>query len=148
MGGVLTFDFDSPQYVNRIGLVDIEETGGFVRLLDSSGGIIGDVVIPSLGDASFQELTIDVIDVSTMEVHLAGSGAVTDYCISDEVPECYVGTTHSIIPSCTGIVNGFSINPQNGSPLISLTDGMTLCSADFAASDLSLIHISEPTRPY
>lgn len=79
-GGVITFDFDDPSEVVSINMLDIEERGGTIDLLDANGDLIRTVDIPTTGDGGAQELSIGVTDVSTMNVNFVGSGAVDDLC--------------------------------------------------------------------
>ncbi len=81
-GGVLSFSFDSPRFVNYIQLVDIEEAGGFVRLTTASGAV-SNVSIPARGNASFQQLALSAANVVSMEVYLEGSGAIADFCAAE-----------------------------------------------------------------
>lgn len=84
-GGTMTFEFDEISDVTSLTLLDIEEEGGAVDLYDIDGALINSVAIPAAGDNSTQELAINTTGVATMEVTLAGSGAVDDLCFT--VPE-------------------------------------------------------------
>jgi hypothetical protein len=61
-----------------INMLDIEESGGTIDLFDADGGLINSVAIPVAGDSSQQEVIINADNVSSMELNLAGSGAVDD----------------------------------------------------------------------
>lgn len=86
-GGVITFDFDDPSEVVSINMLDIEETGGTVDLLDDNGDLIRTVEIPTTGDGGAQELAINTAGVSTMNINFVGSGAVDDLCYVPPTPE-------------------------------------------------------------
>lgn len=75
-GGELRFDFDSPSSVHELTLLDIEESGGEIRLYDGDGELIREVAIPRDCDGGRQTLSIDTHGVSRMVVELAGSGAI------------------------------------------------------------------------
>ena len=90
-GGTITFDFDDPSEVVSINLLDIEEAGGTVDLLDDNGDLIRSVDIPVTGDGEQQELAIDTAGVSTMNVNFVGSGAIDDLCYvppSEDPEDC------------------------------------------------------------
>lgn len=79
-GGTITFDFDAPSDVVSLTVLDIEEHGGTIDLLDSDGGVIRSINIPTTGNNGAQDVSIDTDGVSTMNVNFAGSGAVDDLC--------------------------------------------------------------------
>ncbi len=79
-GGTITFDFDAPTDVVSLNVLDIEEEGGAIDLYDADGELIDSIAIPSAGDNSNQQIDIAVDGVSSMQVTLAGSGAVDDLC--------------------------------------------------------------------
>ncbi|MDD9717145.1 SdrD B-like domain-containing protein [Dinoroseobacter sp. PD6] len=79
-GGVITFDFDAPSDLQNIRLLDIEESGGTIKLFDADGTLIKTVGIPAAGDNSNQLIDLDAADVGSMQIHLVGSGAVDDLC--------------------------------------------------------------------
>ncbi|MDA8692773.1 T9SS type A sorting domain-containing protein [Saprospiraceae bacterium] len=136
LGGVFTFNFTEDQFISYIDLVDIEEAGGTITLLDASGNVINTVLIPSAGNASVQQLLLNTADVRTMVVELAGSGAISDYCISS-----MSSTPCMVVPppvTCDGAVTGFQINPQDGNPLQAITEGQVFCAADFESSDVKV----------
>jgi len=89
VGGTLFFDFNNPQFVSYVQLLDVRDNGGFVQLLDDRGSEILSKTIPSRTDTLFQQLNLNAFNVSRMIVHLAGSGAIADYCITDHIPACY-----------------------------------------------------------
>ncbi len=77
-GGIIAVEFDELTQVNRVGLLDIDEPGSSITFYGVDESIIDTVEIDSLDDNSFQELTIDVVDVARMEINLVGSGALTE----------------------------------------------------------------------
>ena len=123
-----------------------------VKLFDANGGLIYNVGIPVTGNGGFNQLSIDTYGVSEMEIHLEGSGAVTDYCFDSVFPSCFSNGTPPPPPvaACTGMIDGFDLNPQNGAPLVNLSEGIVLCAADFASHDVriravSYTHLTLPT---
>ena len=89
-GGTFTFDFDTPQYIEDIGFLDIENPNGTVRLFDANSNLIQTLSIPTTGDGGAANLIINTEDISSMEVELMTSGAVTDFCTHDQdlIPTC------------------------------------------------------------
>ncbi len=79
-GGTITFDFDVPSDVVSLNVLDVEEDGGSIDLFDAEGELLDSVAIPGVGDNSLQTIDISVDGVSSMQVNLAGSGAVDDLC--------------------------------------------------------------------
>jgi CSLREA domain-containing protein len=79
-GGTITFDWDSPVRLNQIGILDIDtyEDGSTVTTFDISGNVIDTYDLQTLGDNSFQIVSMDDIDVSRMEVFFSGSAAITE----------------------------------------------------------------------
>ncbi|MEM7521928.1 MAG: hypothetical protein AAF307_12940, partial [Pseudomonadota bacterium] len=92
-GGTFTFEFDDPSEVVSLNLLDIEEAGGTVDLLDANGDLIRSVDIPTTGDGGSQELGINTAGVTTMNVNFVGSGALDDLCYipptEAECDDCY-----------------------------------------------------------
>ncbi len=70
-----------------------------MRLLSASGGLIAQINIPNTGNGGQVTLPIGIDDVSTMEVVLANSGAVVDYCTyeSGAVEECPATTCDVVV---------------------------------------------------
>ncbi|SMX28777.1 hypothetical protein TRP8649_02903 [Pelagimonas phthalicica] len=83
-GGTITFDFAAPSDVVSLNVLDIEEEGGAIDLYDSEGELIDSIAIPAAGDNSVQTIDIAVDGVASMQVTLAGSGAVDDLCYASE----------------------------------------------------------------
>lgn len=75
-GGTFIFDFESATEITELTLLDIEETGGEVRLFDADGDLIRSLDIPATSDGGQQVLDIRVAEVLRMEVFLPGSGAI------------------------------------------------------------------------
>ena len=94
-GGIITFHFDKPQRVAKIGLLDIDYKSFLtVTTLDSSPF---DIAIPMLGDNSVQTVNIDTEQVVQLDLNLSRSGAVTflSFCYTDDLLKvgevCYGG---------------------------------------------------------
>ena len=81
-GGTIGVEFDALATVSSVGLLDIEEADGLITFFGDDGSVIETVEIPSMGNNSIQELTVNVEDVTRMDIMLAGSGAVTDISFS------------------------------------------------------------------
>jgi len=105
-GGTFTFDFDTPQFIEDMGFLDIENPNGEVRLFDINGNLIQTLSIPTTGDGGAANLIINSEDVSSMEVELMTSGAITDFCTYDQdlIPSC-VDIACQTTPTC--ITEGF-----------------------------------------
>ncbi|MGF1492761.1 MAG: Ig-like domain-containing protein, partial [Microcoleaceae cyanobacterium] len=85
-GGTLIFDFDDPRFVGDIGLLDTEE-GGSIRAYDSNGNLLSTTDIPSIRNGARQDVGVDTGNVSRLEVHLDGSGAIAHLCIEEDINE-------------------------------------------------------------
>ncbi len=77
-GGTLNFNFASARKVTSIKLVDIENTGGFIRLARSSGAAVT-IPIPVTGNNGVVTLTMNTDNVTQLRVRLLGSGAVAGF---------------------------------------------------------------------
>ncbi|MEM7244557.1 MAG: hypothetical protein AAF533_04400 [Acidobacteriota bacterium] len=77
-GGVIDVRYDEPRHFFSVGILDADEEGGLVRVLDLSGDLLCETEIPALDDNSWQEVRCESTGVYQVEVQLAGSGAVTD----------------------------------------------------------------------
>ncbi|MDJ0902578.1 MAG: SGNH/GDSL hydrolase family protein [Xenococcus sp. MO_188.B8] len=88
VGGTISIKFDQLASINSVGLLDIDEEGSLITLFDDDSNILEVIEIENRGDNSFQEIAFNVTDVSRMEIHLAGSGAVTglDFRLPKKVP--------------------------------------------------------------
>ena len=92
-GGTIGFSFDELVTVNSIGLLDIDEQpraaerhkgtrefdepGSSIAFYDADSNPIETVEIESKGDNSFQEIDFNLENVASLDINLAGSGAVT-----------------------------------------------------------------------
>ena len=76
-GGIISLQFEELVAVNSIGLLDIDEPGSSITFYDENSKLIETVAIENLGDNSFQEIDFDVENVASLDINLAGSGAVT-----------------------------------------------------------------------
>lgn len=77
-GGTINLKFENLVSVDNIGLLDIDEPGSSITLYDADSQPLKTVEIEDLGDNSFQEITFDINNVISLDINLAGSGAVTD----------------------------------------------------------------------
>lgn len=77
VGGVITFDFDTPANILDLKVVDTEE-GGTIELFDADGNSIAVLQIPRIGDGELDQVLIDTDGVSSLVVTLNGSGAIDD----------------------------------------------------------------------
>jgi len=87
-GGTLTFTFANPVYIDGLGLMDIEETRGTIKLYSKANAQIGSFPMPTMPDGDSRWLQVNVQNVAKMEVQFQGSGAITDlvYCDSTSMP--------------------------------------------------------------
>ncbi|QDV43205.1 Serine-aspartate repeat-containing protein I precursor [Stieleria neptunia] len=90
-GGTITFTFDNAVRIDHIGLLDIDtnENGGtVVTVLTNSGQ--QSFNIAALGNNSFQQIPIDVDEVTSLVVTFPGSGAITElkFTKPNEMVEC------------------------------------------------------------
>jgi hypothetical protein len=68
--GTLTFTFATPTPVWSLQLLDMKSSGGTVEAFDADGNpVILPVAILGLGDNSYQELTINARNVTTLKIH-------------------------------------------------------------------------------
>ena len=76
-GGIISLKFDVMVTVDSIGLLDIDEPGSSIKFYDQNSNPIETIEIENLGDNSFQEIDLDINNVASLDINLAGSGAVT-----------------------------------------------------------------------
>ncbi len=76
-GGIISLTFDDLVTVNSIGLLDIDEPGSSITLYDENSNPVETIEIENLGDNSFQEIDLNVDNIASLDINLAGSGAVT-----------------------------------------------------------------------
>ncbi len=86
-GGTLTFEFDSVSSVQSLSLLDNDEHGSSIDLYDAEGGLLKTISVPKGWNGGKQTIEIDTDGVATMDVNLAGSGAVDDLCFTPEKDE-------------------------------------------------------------
>ncbi|MEM9216520.1 MAG: hypothetical protein AAGD25_19500 [Cyanobacteria bacterium P01_F01_bin.150] len=77
-GGTFTFEWDELVGVHQVGLLDIDKPGSSITFFDANAHEIETIVIPDLGNNSYQELEVDVANVARMDITLVSSGAVTN----------------------------------------------------------------------
>ena len=101
-GGTLIFTFDQPVNVYQVQILDIDEgTPATLTAFDAGNHVIGAVgMANSLGDNSFQTVTLGASGVRRLEIHFPGSGAVggivfcpgTEHCaVKADVNTTYYG---------------------------------------------------------
>ncbi|MEM7246283.1 MAG: VCBS repeat-containing protein [Acidobacteriota bacterium] len=83
-GGTLSFVFDDPVELHWLGVLDADEPGGSVVALDVAGGVLLDAEIPVQADNGWQRIDVYRCGIARLDVHLAGSGAVTEIACDDE----------------------------------------------------------------
>ncbi len=76
-GGTISLNFDDLVAINNLGLLDIDEAGSSIIFYDENSNPIETIEIENLGDNSFQQLEFDITNVASLDINLAGSGAVT-----------------------------------------------------------------------
>jgi uncharacterized repeat protein (TIGR01451 family) len=120
-GGILYFNFAVPAEVNGIGLLDIEENGGQIRLYDEIDNLIDTIFIPARGDNSYQTVNILKSNIKRMEVELVGSGAIThlNFC---PLPQLGSITVCKVVSDSSG----------------NIVDGSALPGANFSISGLDI----------
>ena len=107
-GGTINVEFEDLVSVNSIGLLDIDEgprvaerrkgtrefdePGSSLTFYDENSNPIETVEVDSLGDNSLQEIAIDLDDVSSFDIDLTGSGAVTGIDYSTDRTDAYNNT--------------------------------------------------------
>ncbi|RMH38546.1 MAG: hypothetical protein D6694_12205 [Gammaproteobacteria bacterium] len=87
-GGMLFFEFETPQDLTSIYVVDVEgnEIGGVVYAYDSQDQLIAAVDIPSTGDNGISNVPLNLSSVSRLEVALSGSGGIYALCRESDDP--------------------------------------------------------------
>ncbi|MEM9220304.1 MAG: hypothetical protein AAGD25_39010 [Cyanobacteria bacterium P01_F01_bin.150] len=86
-GGTIRFDLASPQDINSIGLLDIDESATAVIKAISANGSMDEVSIDPAGDNQFQTVALGFEDVSILEVTFSASGAVTNLNLDSSAGE-------------------------------------------------------------
>lgn len=91
-GGIINVEFEDVVSVNSIGLLDVDEPGSSLTFYDENSNPIETVEIDSLDDNSFQELIFDIDNVASLDINLAGGGAVTGIDYSTDRANAYNNT--------------------------------------------------------
>jgi hypothetical protein len=88
-GGTLRFSFQRPMDVAMVGMLDLDSGTSRIVALDGSGATLLDRALQNAGDNGYQDEYLGVANVRTLDVRLAGSGAVAfvELCPSTGVPE-------------------------------------------------------------
>ncbi len=93
MGGIMNIIFQDTVTFNDIGILDIDDLGGsrpnsYIRFFDGADSLINPVYqIAELGNNSYQEVKFDTSSVKRVEIELGGSGGITGFRFTAEVPE-------------------------------------------------------------
>ena len=77
-GGTINLKFDDVVTVDSIGLLDIDEPGGLIAFYDENSNLIETIAIESLENNSVRELDLNIDRVASLDLNLAGSGAITE----------------------------------------------------------------------
>lgn len=87
-GGTLTFSFSTPLDLSGVQILDVEssETGGIITAYDASNSVIATASIGGFGNNSVQTVLISADQVSQLDVHFAGSGAVAELLLCTDTP--------------------------------------------------------------
>ncbi len=85
-GGRLYFEFDSPQDLTSIYVIDVKIGGGTVHAFNADNELLTSVDIDWLGDNAVQEVFLDVNDVRWLEVEFATSGGIYAICPTSNDP--------------------------------------------------------------
>jgi len=102
-GGVLTFTFDNPVYVNSTSsLDDLADTEA--RAFDSSNNPLGTISMNVPGENSYANHSINIDNVSRLEIDLGGSGAIPNLKFTPafdwgDAPDSYGTTSGSSGPN-------------------------------------------------
>ncbi|MEM7247986.1 MAG: hypothetical protein AAF533_21815 [Acidobacteriota bacterium] len=83
-GGLIELRFDDPSEVTWLGLLDIDEPGGSLRVFGVDDLLLLETALAAGVDNSWQRVDVQRCDVTRIELRLAGSGALTEVrCESD-----------------------------------------------------------------
>ena len=86
-GGTIHIEFDELATVTSIGLLDIEETGSSINLFADDSSLIEVIEIEPRGDRSLQELNLNLQGVASIDINLAGSGALTELNFLNQIDD-------------------------------------------------------------
>ncbi|MFQ6548249.1 Hint domain-containing protein [Aestuariibius sp. 2305UL40-4] len=112
-GGTLVFEFEHPSDVQSLRFLDIEDTGGAIRLYGAGGALIERVPVPVTGMGGQELVEFGADGAVRMEVTLAGSGAVDDLV--------FRGSSHGVASGPAGAEAAGIVWP--GDPDRDLADG-------------------------
>ena len=85
-GGRIHFEFDSPQDLTSIYVIDVKAGGGTVHAFNGDNELLTSVALDWLGDNAVQEVFLDVEDVRVLEVEFATSGGIYAICPTSNDP--------------------------------------------------------------
>ena len=91
-GGTISVEFEDLVSVASIGLLDIDEPGSSLTFYDENDSPIETVEIDTLDNNSLQEVPVDLDNVASVDIDLAGSGAVTEINYSTARKDAYDNT--------------------------------------------------------
>ncbi|MGB0757082.1 MAG: SdrD B-like domain-containing protein [Patescibacteria group bacterium] len=96
-GGVITITLTEPLTMKSMGFLDIEESGGSVKVYDDSDSLLKTSSILDKGDNSYQSVSINTENVSKVVISLVGSGAIPEikFCVPEEPEYCELTVTKS-----------------------------------------------------
>ncbi len=89
-GGILSVTFLDVVTVNEVAILDIDDLDrgdSFLRFYDSANGLIAEIMVPELGNNSFQNIAAGYDGVARMDLALAGSGALAGFKYQPAIPE-------------------------------------------------------------
>lgn len=94
-GGIITFEFATPKYLDTLTLIDVEESGSCVRAYDQFGNMMDEILFTS-DDCGCVRVDLYMFEVSRLEVEFLGSGAIDDFNYTD-IPLAIDLTTFNVI---------------------------------------------------
>lgn len=82
-GGIFSFDWEEPVIIHSIGVLDVNDLpggidSGRISTFDAAGELIDADPILGFGENNFQEIAINDDMVRSLQIELAGSGAITE----------------------------------------------------------------------
>ncbi|MEM7243732.1 MAG: hypothetical protein AAF533_00230 [Acidobacteriota bacterium] len=117
-GGLMTFVYDEPQELDWVGLLDIDEPGTVVRAYSGCGSLLAEVAVQAQAvDNGWQQVTIGRCGVTTVEVELAGSGAVTDLACTSEGRRGRVEPPSRTVPRRPSLLSRQTLRRQGPLPV-------------------------------
>ena len=81
-GGAILIDFDQPQSIYSIQLVDINRWGGLIRAFADDGSWLGDTYLEPLGENSVQTVQLNWQNIGRLAIYIRGGGGVANIVFS------------------------------------------------------------------